>query len=252
LTHRDSAILVGRRPAGADGKVLTFLLRKGGKVRLYYRRFPRRVKVEFLDPLQGGELLYTPPGENVPGKLHAFHCQEVWPRVRSDFDRLVCALHFADAASQMTQEGEPVPQVFELLWAVLSHLGNGADPGTLRIIYDLKLLQAAGFAPSLERCTSCQAELSPLKVSFSARGGGVFCRGCRAGQEGRIRNVGPGAISLMRKALSLPLHMAGRLRAGEKLERAILPILEEMFEEVLEKQSPSVLFLRKLSESRRR
>jgi DNA repair protein RecO (recombination protein O) len=209
------------------------------------------MKVEFLDPLQAGELLYTPPGENTPGRLHAFHCEEVWPRVRADFDRLVCALHFADAASQMTREGEPVPEIFELLSAVLSHLDKGADPGTLRIIYDLRLLQAAGFAPSLERCTSCQDELSPTVVFFSARDGGVFCRSCRAGKEGRIRNVGPGAMSVMRKALSLPLHMADRLKAGEWLKREILPILGDMFEETLEKQSPSVLFLKRMSETRR-
>ena len=248
---KDSAILVGRRPAGADGKILTFLLREGGKVGLYYRRFPRRMKVEFLDPLQAGELLYTPPGENTPGRLHAFHCEEVWPRVRADFDRLVCALHFADAASQMTREGVPVPEIFELLSAVLSHLEKGADPGTLRIIYDLRLLQAAGFGANLGRCSSCQAELSASMVFFSTREGGVFCRDCRAGMEGRIRKIGPGAISVMRKALSLPLHMADRLRAGEGLKREILPILGEMFEEVLEKQSPSVLFLKKMSASRR-
>lgn len=243
MVQRETAILLERHPRGAESVVLNFLTRHCGKVSLYYRRFPKRVRLEFLDPLQTGELLFSPATERSPGRLHSFDCEQVWPAIRMDFDRLVCSLHFADLVSSMTREGEPVADVFELLQHFLSHLEAGADTTALRITFTLQLLKASGFAPRMQECVVCHKTLPATDAAFSPMAGGLLCGRCLSERAGPYRELSAGSVSVMRKALTIPRDKASRLKAGAALTREILPLLEEMVETVLERRPQSSLFL---------
>jgi len=239
-TCRDGAILLATQRAGADGKLLTFLTRGKGLARIYYRRFRRRMRVEFIDTLQQGELLYSPATEFMPGRLHSFHCERVWPHIRSSLDNLVCALQLAETAVLLGSEGEPAPEMYDLLLAVLDHLEGDGDTETLRILFILRALQAAGFAPGVERCFVCRKEIAP--PAFFASQGGAMCAGCRRERGGVSRPVTPGALSVMKRSLLLPLARADRLKVGRRLGEEILPLLQDALETALDARPKSTHF----------
>lgn len=242
--ERDRAIVVGCSRGTAEGRVLTFLTSGHSRVKLYYRLFPRRLRREFLDTLQCGELLYTPPTESRPGRLHSFDCEEVWPRVREDFDRLVHALHFAALAGRITPDGEASGDAFELLKDTLDQLSRPGDPEALRVVFELKLLKVSGLEPSLERCYSCLGPIATEGARFSARGGGVICRECLEVRKDQVQPLSGGSLALMKKALVISPDRAGRLRIGKALKKEILPLIEERVSLALECLPPSADFLK--------
>jgi len=250
MSCRDEAVLLATQRAGADGKFLTFLTREKGLAKLYYRRFRRRMRVEFLDTLQQGELLYSPASEFMPGRLHSFHCDQVWPRVRSSLAKLVCALEMAETAALLASEEEPAPEMYDLLLAVLGHLEEDGDTETLRILFTLRALQAAGFAPGVERCFVCRRGMTP--PAFFASQGGVICADCRRERGRTSRPVTPGALSVMKRSLLLPLERLDRLKVGRRLGEEILPLLQGALETALDARPKSTHFSTRLSRALRR
>jgi DNA repair protein RecO (recombination protein O) len=247
--RKDRAILVARTPGGADGKLLTFLTPESGRVRLYYRLFPRRMKVEFLDALQGGELLYTPPSMTLPGRLHSFHCDETWPRLRTDLQRLAHGVYLADLAAIVASEEEPAGELFDLLTVALAQLDRGGDPQSLRLVYELKLLRLSGFEPSLGECYSCGSTVDFSSASFSPRGGGMVCRSCLKTRRDPARSLSAGALAVLRRALSISMDRGGRLRVGPELKKELLPVMDEIVTLALEGRPLSAAFLRGLEGS---
>jgi DNA repair protein RecO (recombination protein O) len=250
MTSRDNAILLAAQRAGADGRFLTFLTREKGLAKLYYRRFRRRVRVEFLDALQQGELMYSPASDVMPGRLHSFHCEQVWPGIRSSLEKLVCALQLAETAALLASEEEPTPEMYDLLLALLGHLERGGDTETLRILFILRALQAAGFAPGVERCFVCQRGMT--QPAFFAPQGGAICAGCRRERGGASRPVSPGALSVMRRSLLLPLERVDRLKVGKRLGEEILPLLQLALETALDVRPKSTLFSTRIGRGLRR
>ncbi len=250
MMERDHAVLAAVSQRRSDRRTLTFIGRRFGKLRLYYRRFPRRVRQEYLSPLQKGELIFTPPGDSAPGRLVSFFCERDWTSLRGDFDSLVCGLHIADLCAHVAGEGEPAPEGYELLVSFLQLLEEGAAPADLRIVGDLKILQAAGLALHLDRCATCRREVGRRGVAFSSRQGGVLCEECRPRTAGVIRRLSGGALSFLRRVQSIPVPNAARLRIGAEMRREVLPLLEEFTEFHLEGQIPSAIFLQALRKSR--
>jgi DNA repair protein RecO len=223
--------------------MLTFLTSVSGKIRVYYRHFPGRRRREFLDLLQVGEILFTPTTERAPARLSSFDCEEVWPVIRGDFERIVHALHFAELTSLFTAEGEAVPRIFSLLTHFLNCLEEGAEPLTLRIAFELRLLRESGFAPSLEECFSCRRPVPAREAVFPIPGEGIVCPACSGEREDSARRISAGALTVMRKALSLPADRVTRLRAGQKKGDEIRPVVDEMIALVCDLRPRSSVFL---------
>jgi DNA repair protein RecO (recombination protein O) len=226
--------------------MLTFLTSESGKVKVYCRYFSGRRRREFLDLLQSGELLFKPQTERAPARFSSFDCEEVWPAIRGDFDRLVHALHFAELTGLFTAEAEAVPGVFSLLKHFLSCLEEGGDPLTLRIVFELRLLRESGFAPSLEECFSCLRPVSARKAVLSRPGEGIVCPACAGEAEGEARRISAGALTLMRKALSLTSDRVTRLRAGPERSGEIRTVVDEMIDLACDLRPRSSGFLRRV------
>ena len=91
------------------------------------------------------------------------------------------AARACDAVARVFETEEPHPAVYNLLANQLALLAAHATRATHAnaLAFRLKLLVAAGLAPSLGACASC-GSLEHL-VGFSPQAGGVVCNACEAG-----------------------------------------------------------------------
>jgi DNA repair protein RecO len=228
----DFAVITAMAPAGPRDRLLTFLTRGEGGVRLFARRLSRRVSATtFFEPLQGGELVFSRPREGGYGRLSSFVPQRVWPGVRRDFWRTLQALAFLEPVNACITEGGAQPEMFSLLVQFLNRLETERRPGLSRLIATLRLLALSGFAPSLEACVSCRAGVSPgTGVLISPGGGGVVCRSCLKARGEPAIPVTPAAHGFMVRALSLPDGQARRLRTTADAEREVSRLLDAFFE----------------------
>jgi DNA repair protein RecO (recombination protein O) len=216
--ERVSVPAVALAVANTAGKsrLLTFLTRNHGKVRLFTRQ-PTRLNPPktFIEAVQGGELSYLSPCDNEPGRLVAFVPQRVWPGIREDFTRIVQALAFIEVVNVCATEAEPQPLLFDLLLRFLDHIERDERPETIRLVCTLQLLRIAGFAPHLDTCLACDREIAPTgRALLSAEEGGMVCPSCAPGRRERLLPVTPAALGFMVRALGLPETHLRRLRAN--------------------------------------
>jgi len=228
----EPAVIVAVAPAGQRDRLLTFLTRDQGGVRLYAKRLSRRAtSTTFFEPLQGGELVFRRSREGSFGRLSSFIPQRVWPGIRQDFDRTFQSLAFLELINICITEGESLPELFSLLVQFLNRLETEQRLGLARIIATLRLLLLIGFAPCLGSCVGCRTEVSAgTGVLLSPERGGVVCRSCLPSRGERTIPVTPAAHGFMVRALSLPEGQARRLRTNPTVEREISRLLDTFIE----------------------
>jgi DNA repair protein RecO (recombination protein O) len=227
----EPAVLTGVA-AGNRERLLTFVTRGHGGVRLFARRqTPRAAATVFLEPLQGGELVFLLSREGGRMRLHSFVPQRVWPGIRADLNRTVHALAFLELLNGTLAEGEPHTDTFELLVRFLNRLEEESRPGLARIAASLRLLAGGGFTPCLDGCTVCRCGVDAGGGAvFSPEAGGIVCRNCRIRQRLSALPISPGALGLLQRALSLPEGRMRRLRVTEAVEREASRLLDAFVE----------------------
>lgn len=228
----EPAVIIAVAAAGPRDRLVTFLARNQGGVRLYAKRLSRRVSARtFFEPLQGGELVFARSREGSHGRLSSFIPQRVWPGIRQDFERTFQALAFLELVNVSLTEGEPLPELFSLLVQFLNRLETERRPGLARIIATLRLLVLAGFSPNLESCSGCGAAVSPgTAVLLSPEGGGIICPSCEPASREQTLPVTPGAHGFMARVLTLSDGQAHRLRVRAATEREVVRLLDRFIE----------------------
>lgn len=227
----DQAVLTAVAPGSRD-RLVTFFTRGHGGVRLYARRQPRRPSERvFLDPLQGGELVFLPSREGGLARLHSFVPQRVWPGIRSDLGRTMHALGFLELFNALLTEGDPQPAGFELIVRFLNRLEGEDRPGLARIAASLRLLEQGGFAPSLEECPVCGCAVgSRGGALFSPEAGGVVCPACRVDERLGALPVSAGCLGFLVRAQKLAEGQSRRLRVAPVIEREASRLLDAFVE----------------------
>lgn len=228
----EPAVITAVAAAGNRDRLLTFLTRNEGAVRLFAKRPSRRVPIKtFFEPLQGGELVFTRSRSGSFGRLGSFVPQRVWPGIRKDFGRILHALAFLESVNGCLTEGEPLPELFSLLVDYLDRLEGESRPALARSLATLRLLALTGFAPNLESCIGCRtAAAAGTGVLLSPEGGGVVCGACAASRRESTIPVSPPAHGFMVRALSLPAGQARRLRTSAATGREVSRLLDAFFE----------------------
>jgi len=122
-------------------------------------------------------------------------------QLRRDWKASVCASYFCDFVSRMLPAHSASPRLFSLLDTSLSHLCSGTPTGAFIFWFELRVLEAAGLSPRLDRCIVCDTTslLMNEKYLFSYSRGGLLCESCaNAGGERPIA-VNAEAMTVMRQ-----------------------------------------------------
>jgi DNA repair protein RecO (recombination protein O) len=245
----EPSIIVAATDAGARDRLLTFLTRGRGAVRVFARRLQRRpAAAVFHEPLQGGELTYVQSSESAPGRLFGFVPQRVWPGIRADFGRTVQALALLELVKISLTEGEPQGELFMLLVRALNRMESDTRPELVRLTATLRLLALSGFGLQLEGCVACGTPPAAGRaVPLSAEAGGMLCGACAAAAGARTEALTPGAHGFMLRALSLPESRIPRLRAGQGIVAEVSRVLDQFVEARMGVRPKASLFFEKIA-----
>ena len=178
------ALVLRHSDLGEADRLVTLFTDQHGKLRVTARAV-RKVTSKLgghIEPLTRASLQIV-RGRSLDTVTQA-QATEVYPTIRGDFLTLLHGLHMAELIDRFTQEQEPQPTLFQLLLDALRRLDAGAPPGPLARAFEVQILGMAGFQPILDRCASCEKDLTEGSgpVFFSAQWGGACCAGCRSSQ----------------------------------------------------------------------
>jgi DNA repair protein RecO (recombination protein O) len=121
----------------------------------------------------------TKPGRDLH-TLVSFEVQRARPGLAEDLGRFTGASALAELALRFSGE-DTHPALFDTLIASLDALDVAPEGATTDVSLGCawRIVAELGFAPSLDRCSSCEAPVPATDAApFSHRAGGVLCASC--------------------------------------------------------------------------
>jgi DNA repair protein RecO (recombination protein O) len=123
-----------------------------------------------------------------------------------DLSRLYAGYYVAELLQELTDYGDPHPDLYALADRTLAELDGDGDVVWTTLRFEVLALKTLGFLPAVDRCVSCGEPISDTgRVLFGQLAGGVICPRCRRGQKQ--------VVSLSRQGLAM-LHALTEGRAG--------------------------------------
>lgn len=161
-----------------------------------------------------------------------------FPPVRQDLTLVTYGHHFLELVDVVASERE-ASDLFPLLLSHLHLLAGGIDSELVSRAFELRLLAAAGFGPSLHDCARCGRPVGEgEEFGFNAAAGGVLCPACAGGT--RLR---PGVRGSLIYLAESDLRQLGRLRAGERDRAEMESMLRALLAYHLDRPLRSLAFL---------
>lgn len=126
------------------GARMNFFVRGGAKSK---KRFPGGI----LEPTHYLEVGYRQGNANEGDPLHSLLEAQLireFPKLRTDYGRLECALHLLKLVHKLSQQGViDSPDLFNLLGNTLAAAETSRDLEKLKVHFELKLLASQGILP---------------------------------------------------------------------------------------------------------
>ncbi|WP_168119295.1 DNA repair protein RecO [Paenibacillus sp. HB172176] len=206
MLHRAEGIVLRGMDYGENNKIITLLTKSNGKTGILVRG-AKKVKSRhssLAQPFTYGEFQYF--RNKGLGTLNHGEIIESHHVLRTKLELSAYAAYAAELTDRTLQEEEPSGFYFEQLKACLEALQVGKDPQIVLHLYEMRILELAGYLPELEQCMHCGNRVGPFKLSCHS--GGVLCSRCMA-RDTFALPVGEGAHKLLRLFARMDMRRLG-------------------------------------------
>ena len=193
MRHREPAICLRTTDYSETSQVVTFLTRGQGVARLLAKgtKRPKSKSGGAIDLLAEGDLVYIDHATGALGTLVEFSETVSRAALRRDARRLNVSLYMIEMVGEMVAEGDPHPEVFDLLDKGLARMGDADAPVAAVLAYfQCRLLRHVGLLGDLRACVSCGSEVAQTdsrNAHFSSRQGGMLCGACEGAEVEKHR-----------------------------------------------------------------
>lgn len=164
--------------------------------------------------------------------------------IRKSLKAIAYGSCLAELVDTLTEPDEKNVQIYELLSKSLKLLSGGEEPNKIARIFELRLLSSLGFAPSLNSCIHCGADVSE-KARFSLRHGGMLCERCLKEDTG-ARAISRGTVKTLKHINSAKLDSLLKFKISRSIETELNILVEELLESHLDKPLKSKKFIKEI------
>ncbi len=214
---KTTGIVIRTTMGKSSSLALTVLSPDMGKINIWARgaRSLKNPMHSGCTLLSYGEFVLLPRGEmyslTAAAPIRSFY------HLREDVERLSYAVYFAELAGLLFGEGTEAAEAVRLLLNTLHYLEqNLKDSLDLKVLYEIRLMCAAGFMPHTDGCMQCGSERA---AAFSPQAGGLLCSTCSP-----LRPLSPAALALLRGYATGGLKTALDFSGGAAAEDLAHPI----------------------------
>jgi DNA repair protein RecO (recombination protein O) len=119
-----------------------------------------------------------------------------------DLSRLYAAYYVAELLRDLTDTGDPHPELYDAADQALQDLEGPAEVARVVLRFEMTALRLLGHLPALRECAACGREIEFAdRVLFGQLAGGLLCEKCRPGQR-QVVSVTAGAVRVLRQFAS--------------------------------------------------
>ena len=195
------AIVAGGRNFGESDRIINFVTAEGRLSAFAHgaRKSRRRFRGVFenfatvlleFEPRQRAGMNTIRAGSVVTSRLE----------LRADLEKIALASYLVELCSAVAPEDDPADELFLILEKTLDHLCETRASTVIRRTFELKLIEALGYSPRLDRCVHCETDLSAICYLDFVRGGAF----CETHAEQAIK-VGPKTLVWLASICEVPV-----------------------------------------------
>jgi len=197
---KDLAICVHAVDYSETSQVVTFFTRETGKISVIAKG-SKRPKSAFGGPIEilaYGDIVFTATGGEKLATLTEFEQKPGFNSPAKNLFALNCALFGTELVTNLTDEYDPHPQLFDNFVQFLQNVCEiritSHEPRNilaLLILFQLGLLKEVGLQPILSYCVNCKTKHeirdTRYELYFSSSANGLVCKDCEANFHDKIR-----------------------------------------------------------------
>jgi DNA repair protein RecO (recombination protein O) len=212
------ALLLRSVDFGESDKIVHLLTPGSGRLTAIAKGARRSVK-RFPGTLDLFNHLRVQTYQSRPGRM--VHLQQA--RLVSAFEglravpgRFALGCYLLEMLDRVAPEGgssQDCKRLFDFTLGALGTIAVSDSDLRLRVLLELRALDAAGLRPELRRCVRCGQEPSSGRVGFHVADGGLVCERCDEPNE-ILLPVHLGTLRALDQSLQLPFDRLDRLTIG--------------------------------------
>lgn len=243
-SEKTDAIVIRLVDFSESSAVVTLFTRDFGKISGLAKgaRRPKSAFESALDLLAVCRIVFLHKSSDALDLLTEAKLERRFRAATRDLSRLYAGYYLAELLNDLTEPGDPHPELFEAADAALAALDGQGDVPAVIARFELTLLRFVGHLPELESCVECSTPIASTgRVSFGLLSGGVLCPKCRSGKR---------QVASVQAATIAEMHMLAsdqRPWAESQLDRARLGelrgVLNHYFANLLGKRPRMVSYL---------
>ncbi len=166
--------------------------------------------------------------------------------LKNDFQVITTLQVLSETVSQSTPEGEPHPEIYELLKETLMALekeSQSSEP--ILTAFVLKLMEDLGYPLELENCAECGEVIDKQKIYLIPHRGGALCESCHGSTAVKLQ-VNKMALEVLKKLRRTPMDRVHVLKLQPLFSRMILMTVMNYLERTLERPFRSLEYYSKV------
>lgn len=243
MMQKVEGIVIRTIDYGESNKIVTLYTREHGKIGVMSRGAKKpKSRLAAVSQLfiYGTFLFQRSPGL---GTLNQAEIIDSFREVRHDLFRASYATYIVEMIDKLTEEKQPNPYLFELLYQTIHYLNEGIDADVLLRIYEMKMLAVAGILPQLDECVSCGS--ADVPVAFSIREAGFLCHRCTY-RDSRAYPLSAHSARLLRLFYYFDLERLGQISLKPETKQELKKIISAYYDEYSGVRLKSKRFLEQL------
>ncbi|WP_223067135.1 DNA repair protein RecO [Paenibacillus caui] len=243
MLYRVEGIVIRSMDYGEGNKIITLLTEHDGKAGVLVRgaKKPKSRHAALTLPFTYGQYIFF--RNSGLGTLNAGEIMESHHLLREDLTLAAYASYACELLDRILQDEETGAFWFTQLKACLEALEGGKDAAVVIHLYEMKILQAAGYGPELEVCvvSGTDQELD----FFSPRLGGVLSRRCRH-MDPAAMPISPSVLKLLRLLRRLDMRRLGNVAVKDSTKAELKTLMRALMDMQIGIQLKSRNFLDQL------
>ncbi|AKG35739.1 DNA repair protein RecO [Paenibacillus durus] len=246
MLHRVEGIVIRSMDYGEGNAIITLCTENAGKIGVLVRG-AKKVKsrhAALIQPFTLGQYVFFRNNGGL-GTLNSGEIISSHHSIREDLVTAAYGSYACELLDRVLHDEETGSFWFRQLSACLNALEEGKEPGVIINLFEMKILQAAGYGPQLDSCIACGREKADEELLLSPRLGGALCRSCRHNDPPALE-VSPRALKLLRLFAALDLTRLGNVDVKESTREELKKIMRAFMDTQLGLRLKSQNFLDQL------
>lgn len=199
---------------GEGNKIISLFTPELGKVSIMARG-AKKIKSRHAAVTQlftyGDFVFYKQQGHM--GTLNSADIIDAHQLLREDLHMSAYSAYLAEMTDRMLGDEEGSAYLFEQLRAGLTAIEEQKDMQIVIHLFEMKMLELAGYLPVTDRCVSCGSDTS--LTLFSPDMGGILCSRCKH-KDSNCIEIAESALKLLRLFARMDIRRLGTIQVKEQ------------------------------------